>query len=91
MTAYFDKVTQAAEFLRARIGDTPEAAIVLGSGGDFADSLGDSTTIDYGDVHIGPRPRSWGTPASWSSALRADAAFSCWPVARILRGTTCSR
>jgi purine-nucleoside phosphorylase len=48
---YFDKVTQAAEFLRGRIGDTPDAAIVLGSGlGDFADSLGDSTTIKYEDI-----------------------------------------
>ncbi len=51
VNAYFDKVAQAAEFLRARIGDTPEAAIVLGSGlGDFADSLGDATSIKYEDI-----------------------------------------
>lgn len=51
MTDYFDKVTQAAEFLRARIGDVPETAIVLGSGlGDFADSLTDSTSLRYEDI-----------------------------------------
>lgn len=51
MTNYFDKVTQAAEFLRARIVDVPETAIVLGSGlGDFAESLGESTSIRYEDI-----------------------------------------
>jgi len=51
MLTYFERVTEAAEFLRARIGDAPEAAIVLGSGlGDFADSLGDATTIHYEDI-----------------------------------------
>jgi purine-nucleoside phosphorylase len=51
MTGYFDKVTQAAEFLRARIGDVPETAIVLGSGlGDFADSLGEPVSMRYEDI-----------------------------------------
>ena len=51
MTGYFEKVTQAAEYLRARIGDVPETAIVLGSGlGDFADSLGDSVSMRYEDI-----------------------------------------
>jgi len=51
MTDYFDKVTQAAEFLRARIGDVPATAIVLGSGlGDFAQSLDASTAIKYEDI-----------------------------------------
>lgn len=51
MTNYFDKVTQAAEFLRARIGEVPQTAIVLGSGlGDFAQSLGEPTAIKYEDI-----------------------------------------
>jgi len=55
MTDYFDKVTQAAEFLRARIGDVPETAIVLGSGlGDFADSLTEPIALRYEDVRTGP-------------------------------------
>jgi purine-nucleoside phosphorylase len=48
---YFDKVAQAAEFLRARIGVVPATAIVLGSGlGDFADSLGEPIQIPYAEI-----------------------------------------
>lgn len=51
MNDYFDRVKQTAEFLRRRLGDVPETAIVLGSGlGDFADSLGDAVSIKYEDI-----------------------------------------
>ena len=61
MNAYFDKVSQAAEFLRGRLGDVPQVAIVLGSGlGDFADSLGDSTTIAYTDIPHWPASKVMG-------------------------------
>ena len=47
----FDRVQQAAEWLRGRTTGVPDVAIVLGSGlGDFASSLTDATTIDYGDI-----------------------------------------
>jgi purine-nucleoside phosphorylase len=47
---YYDKVQQAAAWLRSR-GGTPEVAIVLGSGlGDFAAGLKESTTANYADI-----------------------------------------
>jgi purine-nucleoside phosphorylase len=48
---YYDRVEEATTFLKRRISDAPDAAIVLGSGlGDFADRLTDATTIPYGDI-----------------------------------------
>jgi purine-nucleoside phosphorylase len=61
MNEYFDRVKQAAEFLRQRIGEVPQAAIVLGSGlGDFADQLGDPTVIRYEDIPHWPASRVMG-------------------------------
>jgi len=54
----FDAVSEAAAAVRARIGDVPEAAIVLGSGlGDFAGSLGDAVTLPYADLPHWPASR----------------------------------
>jgi purine-nucleoside phosphorylase len=49
---YFDRIEQAAEHVRARIGGaTPDVAIVLGSGlGDFASALRDAVTCAYTDI-----------------------------------------
>src|SRR5437764_13858975 len=48
---YFGKVQAAADAVRARAGTLPRTAIVLGSGlGDFAASLGDATSITYGEL-----------------------------------------
>ena len=48
---YYDKVNQAARWLRDRIGGSPDVAIVLGSGlGDFAGSLLDSVASPYRDI-----------------------------------------
>ena len=48
---YFDEVQEAAATVRARVGATPDVAIVLGSGlGDFAATLGDAVTIPYTDI-----------------------------------------
>jgi purine-nucleoside phosphorylase len=48
---YYDRVEEATSFLKARIGPTPDVAVVLGSGlGDFADRLGDARVIAYGDI-----------------------------------------
>ena len=48
---YYDQVSQAAAWLRERLGTPPQVAIVLGSGlGDFTASLIDSTTSPYGDI-----------------------------------------
>ena len=48
---YYARCEAAAAMLRGRCGDTPDVAIVLGSGlGDFADGLAGSVTIPYGDI-----------------------------------------
>jgi purine-nucleoside phosphorylase len=50
-SAYFDRVEEAAAFLRTQFGDPPQIAIVLGSGlGAFADSLDTPTTMPYGRI-----------------------------------------
>jgi purine-nucleoside phosphorylase len=51
-TEYFDRIEQAAESVRSRIGDAPpDAAIVLGSGlGEFASALRDAVTYAYTDI-----------------------------------------
>ncbi len=53
---YYDKVSQAAGWIRSR-GGTPDVAIVLGSGlGDFAAALKESTTTKYGEIPNWPAP-----------------------------------
>ena len=49
---YFDQVSEAAEFLRAKLGGlTPRIAIVLGSGlGAVADSVTDPIFVPYGEI-----------------------------------------
>ena len=57
----FDQATEAAEWLRGHGCGGAEVAVVLGSGlGDFADHLGDSFTIPYGDIPQWPRPSVMG-------------------------------
>ncbi len=54
----FDHATEAAEWLRGHGCGGAEVAVVLGSGlGDFADQLGDSFTIPYGDIPHWPASR----------------------------------
>ena len=46
--SYFDRVDEAASFLRTKLGNIPEIAVVLGSGlGAFADTLDDAVTMTY--------------------------------------------
>ncbi len=48
--SYYDAVSEAADWIRAR-GAAPEVAIVLGSGlGDFAATLQQPATAPYGDI-----------------------------------------
>ena len=48
---YYAKCEAAAGVLRGRSGDTPDVAIVLGSGlGDFAEGLTDAITTPYGEI-----------------------------------------
>src|SRR5580765_1822156 len=49
--SYYDQVKEAADVIRTKVRDIPEIAIVLGSGlGDFAETLGDSVSMPYGDL-----------------------------------------
>jgi purine-nucleoside phosphorylase len=58
MSNYFDRVEEAARFLRTKISPMPEVAIVLGSGlGAFADSLGESVTLPYDGIPHWPAAR----------------------------------
>ena len=51
LPTYFNRVEEAAAFVRGRVGDPPKIAIVLGSGlGAFAESLGDATGVPYEDI-----------------------------------------
>jgi purine-nucleoside phosphorylase len=47
----WERVGEAAAFVRGRCGALPETAIVLGSGlGDFADTLKNAVTMPYGEL-----------------------------------------
>jgi purine-nucleoside phosphorylase len=50
-TDYYDRVTEAAAWLRQHVCERADVAIVLGSGlGAFADNLLDSKSTAYGDI-----------------------------------------
>ena len=51
-TALYDRVHEAAQRVRERIGDRrPSVGLILGSGlGDFAERLEDAVRIDYADI-----------------------------------------
>ena len=54
----FDRVGEAAAFLRKRLGDVPSVAIVLGSGlGAFGESLGGATPVSYDTIPHWPQSR----------------------------------
>lgn len=55
---YFDEVTEAAEFLRTRLGSLrPHVGIVLGSGlGAAAEAITDPIILSYRDIPHFPRP-----------------------------------
>lgn len=53
----FAAVERAADAVRARIGDVPSTAIVLGSGlGGFADRLANAAVVGYDELPGWPRP-----------------------------------
>jgi purine-nucleoside phosphorylase len=48
---YYDRVTEAADWVRERAGEPPSVAVVLGSGlGAFADRVAGGHTFDYHDI-----------------------------------------
>ena len=58
MSAIWDRVEEAAAAVRARCGELPGTAIVLGSGlGDFAGTLTDAIATPYGDLPHWPASR----------------------------------
>jgi purine-nucleoside phosphorylase len=63
MLAYYDRVREAADAIRARVPDVPQVAIVLGSGlGDFAAALSGGVSMPYGDLPHWPGSRVIGHP-----------------------------
>jgi purine-nucleoside phosphorylase len=58
---YYERVSEAADAIRTRIGAAPRVAVVLGSGlGDFANTLGDSVSMAYGELPHWPVSRIMG-------------------------------
>jgi purine-nucleoside phosphorylase len=58
MSDYFDRVNEAAEFLRGRGFGGGDVGIVLGSGlGAFAEQMSESFGLDYGDIPHWPASR----------------------------------
>jgi purine-nucleoside phosphorylase len=48
---YYDRVSEAAAFVRARVAHVPEIAVVLGSGlGDYASSLASPVSLTYEEI-----------------------------------------
>lgn len=48
---YLEKIEEAASYLKAKIGDMPEIAIILGTGlGDLINYISDSRAIDYKEI-----------------------------------------
>jgi len=48
---YFEKIKEAASFIKDKIKKVPEVAVVLGSGlGEFAESIEDRNVISYSDI-----------------------------------------
>lgn len=55
---YFAAVQEAGDYLRRRMHQAPDVAVVLGSGlGDFADRLGEAEGMPYGDIPHWPVTR----------------------------------
>ena len=84
----FERVSEAADVLRARLGGVPELAVVLGSGlGDFADELAEAETFPYETIPHWPRRRSSVTPASSSWArVREGSSRRCPAAAHYYEG-----
>jgi purine-nucleoside phosphorylase len=58
MNAYYERVNEAADAVRARVGSLPDVAVVLGSGlGDFAGTLGASVSMAYQSLPHWPESR----------------------------------
>jgi purine-nucleoside phosphorylase len=58
MKDYFDRVTEAAEFIRTATGPAPDVAVILGSGlGAFAESLEQPRTVPYSSIPHWPPSR----------------------------------
>lgn len=54
-----EKYTQAADYIKAKIGIQPEVAVVLGSGlGDYTSQLKNTVEIPYSDIPNFPLPKN---------------------------------
>ncbi len=71
--AYYDKLLQAAEYLRSRMPFTPKVGIVLGSGlGGLVDAMGDGWRCLIARYQIF-RTAMWrAMPGTWCSAAWAQ-------------------
>ena len=71
--SYFDRVDEAAAVVRARLGDIPPIAVVLGSGlGAFADRLDDATRVPYTEIPHWPASTVIGHAGTLVCGVTAD-------------------
>lgn len=49
--SYYERVKEASEFIKSKIPNVPEIAIILGSGlGSFADTMEEKIEIKYSEI-----------------------------------------
>ena len=61
MSTYFERVNEAAAWIRAKCRDVPDTAVVLGSGlGTFAESLAPVVAVAYEAIPHWPPSRTPG-------------------------------
>lgn len=66
MEMYLSRISEAAEYIRSKIGKMPEVGLVLGSGwGSFADRVENAVRIPYGEVPGFPGTSVQGHAGEW--------------------------
>lgn len=61
MSTYYDRVNEAAAWIRGKFGDVPDTAVVLGSGlGTFAEALAPAMAVTYDAIPHWPPSRVTG-------------------------------
>ena len=85
-----EKIQQTAEFLRAKVGEMPRLAIILGTGlGPLADMIENKVAIPYSEIPNFPVSTVEGHSGISSSVLLpVNVSWPCRVVSIIMRDTT---
>ena len=78
-----EKIKQTADFLRSRVSDIPQTAIILGTGlGDLVDHISDKQFIPYKEI-----PKATAEILS-SDRSAANSSWRCRDASIIMKATT---